>query len=51
MVARMFKHEHAMSIHLNAIAILATVCYGVSLSTNVLTESVESVDLNGFFAF
>lgn len=33
---RMFAKNHAMSIHLNAIALTATVWYGFSLASNLL---------------
>ncbi|KAJ5222074.1 uncharacterized protein N7469_010961 [Penicillium citrinum] len=32
-----FKFNHAMSIHLNAIALTATVWYGISLSSHILS--------------
>ncbi|OQE23665.1 hypothetical protein PENSTE_c008G09714 [Penicillium steckii] len=31
-----FKFNHAMSIHLNAISLTATVCYGIALSSHIL---------------
>lgn len=33
---RNFSHSHAMSIHLNAIALVATVWYGFSFASSLL---------------
>lgn len=33
---RNFSHNHAMSIHLNAIALVATVWYGFSFASSLL---------------
>jgi hypothetical protein len=35
---RNFARNHAMSIHLNAIALVATIWYGFSLSSSLLPE-------------